>query len=147
MVLPFLVGCCKVLENCAEQPAQAASRLDKTPPPHLDQEEGHPVRPEGAAELNVAELGVELAEVVQLAVLGKDEPLHALELGVLPRQHLLQGQKAGLVLGLVVVPVLDLALQGRKLYAFLTGAGVGPVYDGVAGLGKGERDGRMPICL
>ena len=70
-------------------------------------------------------------------MLGKDEPLGALDLGVLARQELLRREEAGLVLGLVVVAVLHLALQGRKLDGFLAGAGVGPIDDGVTGLRRG----------
>ena len=98
---------------------------------HLDQEEGDAIRPEGAAELNVAELGVDLTKVVQLAVLCEDEFLQALKLGVLARQELLQSDGARFVLCLIMIAILHLALQGRKLDGFLTGAGMSAVNDGV----------------
>lgn len=54
----------------------------------LDQEEGHAVRLERPAQLNVAVPGIELRHALQLAVLLEDALLQALDLGVFRRQKL-----------------------------------------------------------
>ena len=63
----------------------------------------------------------------------------AFELCVLYGQELVEGEKAWFVFGLIVVAVLDLALQGSKLDGLLTGAWMGAVHNGILGLwGGGE---------
>ena len=61
------------------------------------------------------------------------------DLGVFSRQELNQVEEARLVLSLIMVPVLDLALQGCKYYGFFTSTRVSPINDGIFGLDhKGE---------
>ena len=101
---------------------------------HLDQEEGDAIGPEGTTELDVAELGVQFTQIVQLAVFGEDHLLNALDLCVLAWQELHQVEETGLVLGLTVIAIGNLALQGCKLQGFLACAGMSSVHNGVAGL-------------
>ena len=64
-------------------------------------------------------------------MLGKNVLFYSLDLCVLTRQELYEVQESRLVFGFVVVAVLDLALQGRKLDALLTCARVSAVHDGI----------------
>ena len=63
-----------------------------------------------------------------------DALLYALEFDVLTRQELLQREEAWLVLSLIVVPVLDLTLEGGKLDCLVASARVGTINNGVSGL-------------
>ena len=53
----------------------------------LDKEEGHTIGLEGAAELDVAELGVELGHALELVVLLEDPLINLLDLNVLGREE------------------------------------------------------------
>ena len=64
-------------------------------------------------------------------MVGKDGLLDALELDILSWEELLKREEARLVLGLVVVPVLDLTLERSKLDGLVTSARVSPVNYGV----------------
>ena len=90
--------------------------------------------------MDVAKPSIDLAQVMQLAMFNKNVLFNSLDLGIFPRQELNQVEETGLVLGLVVVAVLDLALEGGKLDGLLAGTGVGPVNNGVLGL-DGEKTG------
>ena len=50
------------------------------------------------------------------------------------------------MLCLIVVAILNLALQGCKLYCFLTSAWVSPVNDGITRLEDGG-GGRREVCM
>ena len=80
-------------------------------PAYLDQEEGDSVGAQRAAQLDVAELGIDLTEIVELAVLAKNVLLNALDLGVLVGKELRHSQESWLVFGLVVVAVLHLEIM------------------------------------
>ena len=71
---------------------------------------------------------------MQLAVVTEDVLLHSLDTHVLLGQELHQVQEPGFVLRLVVVPVLNLTLEGSELYGFLTSTRVGPVNDSITRL-------------
>ena len=83
-------------------------------------------------------------------MVSKNEFLNSLDpLGILPWKKLNQVQEASLVLCLIVVAVLHLALQGRKLYSLLTCARMGPINDGITRLeegGGGGREGGWCVC-
>ena len=64
----------------------------------------------------------------------EDVLLHTLDTHVLLGQELHQVQEPGLVLCLVVVPVLNLTLEGGELCGFLTSAWVGAVNDSITRL-------------
>lgn len=80
-------------------------------------------------------------------MVGKDSLLDPLELDILSWEELLEGEEARLVLGLVVVPVLDLTLERSKLDGLVTSARVSPVNYGVPRLDveKVELDGIITI--
>lgn len=101
---------------------------------YLDQEECDTISPEGAAQLDVTEPGVDLTQVVQLSVIGKDGLLNSLQLDILPGQKLFKSEKARLVLGLVVVAILDLTLESSKLDSLVASAWVGTIDNGIARL-------------
>ena len=84
--------------------------------------------------MNVTELGVDLAKVVELAMIGKDGLLDPFQLDVLPRKKLFEGEEAWLVFGLVVVAILDLTLESSELHGLITGTGMGSIDDGVSRL-------------
>ena len=100
----------------------------------LHQEEGHSIRAQGATQLDVTELGIQLCEVVQLAVVRPNELLDSFELDILFWEEFVQIEKTWLVFRFVVVPVLDLALQSGKLHCFFSGARVSAINDGILGL-------------
>ena len=101
---------------------------------NLHEEEGDSIGTQGAAELNVAELRIQFTHFVQFAMLTEDQFLYTLYLHVLSRQELRQVQETWLVLGLAVVAIGNLALDGGKLYGFLAGAGMGPFHNGISRL-------------
>lgn len=110
------------------------------PSPHLDQEEGDTVGPEGAAQLDVTKPGVDLAQVVELSVLGENVLFNSLYLGVFSGKELCEVEEARFVLGLVMVAILDLALQSCKLDGFFSGARVSAINYSILGL-EGEEKG------
>ena len=103
---------------------------------YLDKEESDSIGPQRSTELNIAKLCIDLAEVVQLAVVSKDRLLGALDLDVLSWEKLLQCEEAWFVLGFIVVAVLDLTLEGSELDGLVTSAGVSPINYGITRLHK-----------
>ena len=89
--------------------------LGHTPSTDLNEEEGDSVCPQRTTELDVAELGVQFTQIVELAMFPIYQFFNALHLDVLTREELGQVEESGLVLGLAVVAIGNLALQCRKL--------------------------------
>ena len=108
--------------------------METTCSTHLNKEEGNSVGPQRTAQLNVAEFRVQLAHVVQFAVLPVDEFLDSLHLDVLLRQELCQVQETLLVFGLAVVAIGNLTLEGGKLESFFSSAGMSSLNNGIARL-------------
>ena len=100
--------------------------------PHLDEEESHSVSSQRSAQLNVSKSGIDFAQIVKPAMICENVLFNSLQLGVFSGQELCQLQEAWLVLGLVVVAILDLALERRKLDALLTCAWVSAIHNGVS---------------
>ena len=67
-----------------------------------------------------------------------NELIDTFKLDILFGKEFVQIEKTWLVFGLVVVPILDLALQGSKLDCLFSGAGVCAINDGILGLCGGE---------
>ena len=67
-----------------------------------------------------------------------NEHLDSSDLDILFGKEFLQIEKTWLVFGLIVVPILDLALQGSKLNCLYSGAGMSGINHGILGLlGRG----------
>ena len=101
---------------------------------YLDKEESYSIGSQGSAELEVPKLGIDLTEVVELAVVTKDIFLHLLNPYILFGQELSEVQEPEFVPSLSVVAVLDLTLVGSKLCGFFKSARVSAVNDGITRL-------------
>jgi len=74
-------------------------------------------------------------------MIGENVFFYSFDFGVLSGQELHELQEPSLVLGLVVVAVLHLALEGCELDGLVTGAWMGAVHNGIPGLETAGTDG------